>query len=85
MLVELPRTGDVRAEFSPDGSQIVIAGKTRLEVMPCIPCLPLKTLEERASRSCPHGDQFLRNTAWMRLVLASGTTWVLARLPLLHR
>jgi WD40 repeat protein len=53
VLVELPRTRDVRAEFSPDGSQIVIAGKTRLEVLPCIPCLPQDELEERARSLLP--------------------------------
>jgi WD40 repeat protein len=55
VLVDLPGTGDIRAEFSPDGSQIVIAGKTRLEVIPCVPCLPLKSLEERAQSLLPHG------------------------------
>ena len=53
VLVDLPGTGDIRAEFSPDGSQIVVAGKTRLEVMPCVPCLPLKKLEERAESLLP--------------------------------
>jgi WD40 repeat protein len=53
VLLELPRTGNVRAEFSPDGSQIVIAGKTRLEVLPCVPCLPPEDLEQRARSLLP--------------------------------
>jgi WD40 repeat protein len=53
VVVELPGTGGIRAEFSPDGSQIVVAGKTRLEVIPCVPCLPLEKLEERAESLLP--------------------------------
>jgi WD40 repeat protein len=55
VLVELPRTGNVRAEFSPDGSRIVVAGAKRLEVLPCIPCLPLSELAERARSLLPAG------------------------------
>ena len=53
VVLELPSAPDVRAEFSPDGSQIVIAGRTRLEVLPCIACLPWKELEERARSLLP--------------------------------
>jgi WD40 repeat protein len=53
VVVELPRTVGVRAEFSPDGRKIVIAGKTRLEVVSCIACLPLKEVEERARALLP--------------------------------
>jgi WD40 repeat protein len=55
VLTDLPATGNVRAEFSPDGSKIVIAGTKRLEVLPCIPCLPLEKLEERARSLLPAG------------------------------
>jgi WD40 repeat protein len=53
VVVELPGTGDVRAEFSRDGSRIVIAGKTRLEVVPCYACLPLEKLKQRARSLLP--------------------------------
>ena len=53
VVVELPRSPDVRAEFSPDGRRIVLAGRTRLEVLTCVPCLPLTTLEERAQALLP--------------------------------
>jgi WD40 repeat protein len=53
VVVELPRTGDVRAEFSPDGSRIVIAGRTRVEVIPCYACMPLAKLEQRARSLMP--------------------------------
>jgi WD40 repeat protein len=55
VLVELPRTGNVQAEFSPDGHRIAIAGTNRLEVLPCIPCLPQEKLEERARSLLPAG------------------------------
>lgn len=55
VLVELPRTANVRAEFSPDGSRIVIAGTKRLQVLPCIPCLPQEKLKERARSLLPAG------------------------------
>jgi WD40 repeat protein len=53
IVVELPRTAAVRGEFSPDGSRIVIAGKTRLEVVACYACLPLKKLEQRGRALLP--------------------------------
>jgi WD40 repeat protein len=53
VLVELPRTPGVRGEFSPDGSRIVIAGKTQLQVVPCYACLPLEKLEQRARSLLP--------------------------------
>jgi WD40 repeat protein len=53
VVVELPRTAAVRGEFSPSGSQIVIAGKTRLEVVACYACLPLKKLEKRVRALLP--------------------------------
>jgi WD40 repeat protein len=53
VVVELPHTADVRAEFSPDGRKIVIAGKSRLQVVSCWACLPLKQLEERARALLP--------------------------------
>jgi WD40 repeat protein len=53
VVIELPRTPDVRAEFSPDGRRIVIAGKTRLEVVSCWACLPLQQLEKRARALLP--------------------------------
>jgi WD40 repeat protein len=53
VVLELPRTPAVRGEFSPDGSRIVIAGKTRLEVVACYACLPLKKLEQRARALLP--------------------------------
>jgi WD40 repeat protein len=53
VIVELPRTRDVRAEFSPDGSRIVIAGKSRLEVVRCDACRSLDALRERASSLLP--------------------------------
>jgi WD40 repeat protein len=53
VVLELPRTPAVRAEFSPDGRKIVIAGKTRLEVVPCWACLPLEQLKERARTLLP--------------------------------
>ena len=53
VVLELPSAQGVRAEFSPDGSQIVIAGRTRLEVLPCIACLPVTELERRARSLLP--------------------------------
>jgi WD40 repeat protein len=53
VIAELPGTGDVRGEFSPDGTRIVIAGAKRLEVLPCIPCLPQQRLEEKARSLLP--------------------------------
>jgi WD40 repeat protein len=53
IVVEFPHTGNVRAEFSPDGSRMVIAGRTRLEVLPCVACLPLTRLERRARTLLP--------------------------------
>ena len=53
VVVELPGTADVRGELSPDGSRIVVAGKTRLEVVPCYACLPLDQLEQRARSLLP--------------------------------
>lgn len=47
-IVELPGTTDVRAELSPDGSRIVIAGKTRLEIVRCDACARLEDLKQRA-------------------------------------
>ena len=53
VLVELPRAVGVRAEFSPDGRKIVIAGKTRVEVVACPACLPMKEIEQRARALLP--------------------------------
>ena len=53
VLEELPRTGDVRADFSPDGRWIVMTGTKRVELLPCIPCLPPKQLEDRARSLLP--------------------------------
>jgi WD40 repeat protein len=55
VLVELPRTGDVRADFSPDGRWIVMTGTKRVELLPCIPCLPQRQLEDRARSLLPAG------------------------------
>jgi WD40 repeat protein len=55
VLVELPPTGDVRADFSPDGRWIVMTGAKRVELLPCIPCLPQRQLEERARSLLPPG------------------------------
>jgi WD40 repeat protein len=53
VVVDLPSTRDVRAEFSPDGSEIVIAGRTRLEVLRCVACLPFRELKQRARSLLP--------------------------------
>jgi WD40 repeat protein len=53
VIVELPRTPNVRAEFSPDGSRIVIAGTTRLEVLRCDACGSLDVLRDRANSLLP--------------------------------
>ena len=53
VIVELPRTRDVQAEFSPDGSRIVVAGATRLEVLRCDACASLDALQERARTLLP--------------------------------
>ena len=53
VIVELPQTPAARAELSRDGSQIVIAGKTRLQVVPCDACAPLPELERRARSLLP--------------------------------
>jgi WD40 repeat protein len=53
VVVELPSTANVRGEFSPDGSRIVVAGRTRLEVVPCYACLPLQKLRQRARSLLP--------------------------------
>ena len=48
VIVALPRTPNVQAEFSPDGSRIVVAGATRLEVLRCNACASDGELPERA-------------------------------------
>jgi WD40 repeat protein len=53
VIIELPRTREVRAEFSPDGRRIVIAGKTRLEMIRCDACGSLDVLGERARSLLP--------------------------------
>ena len=53
VIVALPSTPDVHAELSPDGSRIVIAGKTRLEVLRCDACASLEALERRARSLLP--------------------------------
>ena len=53
VVVDLPRTPDVRAELSPDGRRIVVAGATLLEVLPCDACAPLGELERRARSLLP--------------------------------
>ena len=47
------RHEDMRAEFSPDGSWIVIAGKTRLEAVRCYACAQLEDLEQRGRSLLP--------------------------------
>ena len=53
VLVGLPPTNGIQAEFSPSGSRIVIAGKTRLEVLRCDACQPLAELERLAHALLP--------------------------------
>ena len=53
VLVEYPNTKNVRAEFSPDGRWIVLAGKTRLEAVRCYACAPLDDLERRGRSLLP--------------------------------
>jgi WD40 repeat protein len=53
VILELPQTPGVRAEFSPDSSRIVIAGKTRLEVLRCDACAPVAALKRRAQSLLP--------------------------------
>jgi WD40 repeat protein len=53
VVVELPRTPNVRAELSPDGSRIVVAGAMLLEVLRCDACAPLDELERRARSLLP--------------------------------
>jgi WD40 repeat protein len=53
VIVELPRTPNVRAELSPDGRRIVIAGAELLEALPCDACMPLEQLERRADSLLP--------------------------------
>lgn len=53
VVVELPRTRNVRAELSPDGRRIVVAGATLLEALPCDACAPLDELERRARSLLP--------------------------------
>jgi WD40 repeat protein len=48
VILELPQTPGVRAEFSPDSRRIAIAGQTRLEVLRCDACAPLHALVQRA-------------------------------------
>ncbi len=52
-VADLPPTGGAQAEFSPDGSLILVAGKSVLEVLPCDACAPLDALEERARSLLP--------------------------------
>jgi len=52
-VAELPRSPEVRAEFSPDGRRIALAGRTRLEVVPCVACVPLPELRRRAQSLLP--------------------------------
>jgi WD40 repeat protein len=54
VIFEFPGTRGVRAELSPDGSRIVIAGKNRLEVLGCDACAPLDELEDRARALLPY-------------------------------
>ena len=51
VIVELPQTPDARAELSRDGSRIVIAGKTRLQVVRCDACAPLPSSSGALARS----------------------------------
>ena len=53
VLVELPPTNGTQAEFSPDGSRIVIAGKTRLEDLRCDACQALGELVRLAHELLP--------------------------------
>ena len=53
VVIELPQTPDARAELSPDGSRIVIAGRRRLQVVRCDACAPLPELERRARSLLP--------------------------------
>jgi WD40 repeat protein len=53
VILELPQSPGVRAEFSPDSRRIVIAGKTRLEVLRCDACASLGALRRRAQSLLP--------------------------------
>ena len=53
VLAEYPNTKNVRAEFSPDGRWIVLAGKTRLEAVRCYACAQLEDLEQRGRSLLP--------------------------------
>ena len=75
VLVEYPNTKNVRAEFSPDGRWIVLAGKTRLEAVRCYARAPLDDLERRGARCCLRRDQrFLSNFTQSRLLAATPIT-----------
>jgi len=52
-VVELPQTPDARAEFSPDGKWIALAGGTGLEVVQCYACMSTRSLEQRARALLP--------------------------------
>lgn len=53
ILVGLPPTNNPQADFSRDGSRIVIAGKTRLEALHCAACQPLGELVRLAQALLP--------------------------------
>ncbi len=53
VLVLLSPTDGAQAEFSPDGNQIVVAGKTRLEELRCEACLALDELVRLAQTLLP--------------------------------
>ena len=55
-IVELPPTAGARAEFSPDGRRIVLAGRSRLEVIRCDACAPLDAQMRRARSLLPADD-----------------------------
>jgi WD40 repeat protein len=53
VILELPQSPDIRAAFSPDASLIVLAGRSRLQVLRCDACAPLRELIRRAKSLLP--------------------------------
>ena len=79
VVVVLPQTPAARAELSPDGSRIVIAGKNRLQVVACDACAPLPEDSSGAlARFYPLRDQRLAKVALIRVRLESAITRVRA-------
>ena len=55
VIADLPSTSAARAAFSPDGRWIVLAGRSRLELVRCEACAPLEEQMRRARSLLPAG------------------------------